>query len=258
MMEVQFGYILKSLFLPPGGLLLLAFLGLVLRRRRPAAGTALVLLALLTLWVLSLPLTAGHLAASLEHTAPIEADAPLSRGPGAIVVLGAGRYPAAPEYGGRDMASDRLLQRLQYAAELHRRTGLPLLVSGGRLGGWERAEAALMRDVLGRSFATPVRWLETDSLNTEQNARFSADILRRAGIGQVYVVTHAMHMPRALDAFARAGLSAVPAPTVYHRRGRAPRLMDWLPDARALALSRDALHEYVGRLWYSLRHGSVP
>lgn len=251
--EVSFGYVLKGLALPPGGPVLLALLGLLVSARARRTGLTLAAVGLASLWLLSLPATARWLAAAVE-TVPALTAPEAAEGVGAIVVLGASRYPQAPEYDGRDMAGARLLQRLQYAAHLHARTGLPLLVSGGRLGGWATSEAVVMREVLQQSFLTPVRWLEEQSLNTEQNARFSAEILAREGIGRVYVVTHALHMPRALESFRRAGLEAVPAPTAFSGGRGVNALVDWLPDAQALWLGRDALHEIIGRLWYRVRH----
>ena len=69
----------------------------------------------------------------------LQADAPLAQRAlageeaqraGAIVVLGGGRYDEAPEYGD-DTISLAGLRRVRYAAVLQRRTGLPVLVSGG-------------------------------------------------------------------------------------------------------------------------------
>ena len=49
----------------------------------------------------------------------------------AILVFLAGRTWRAPELGGDDGLSALSLQRLHHAVYLHRRTGLPLAVSGG-------------------------------------------------------------------------------------------------------------------------------
>lgn len=256
MSEVEFGYVLKGLFLPPGGCAMLVLLGLALLARWRAVGVTLLVVGAVSLWVLATPMVAGALVRGLETAPPLDGLRPEAAGAGAIVVLGSNRYAQAPEYGRRDVAGARLLQRLQYAAYLHARTGLPILTTGGRLGGWEVSEAAVMREVLRESFGTPVAWVEERSENTEQNARYSRDILVAAGVTRVLVVTHATHMPRALESFRRAGLEAVPAPTVFHLPSGKHSLVDWLPDAAHLQLSRDALHEHIGRAWYRLRYGA--
>ena len=108
-----------------------------------------------------------------------------------------------------------------------------------------------MRDALDRDFGVEVKWTEPLSRNTLENAGLSAGILRGAGVGAVYLVTHAWHMPRARGAFEQAGLAVVPAPTAFTTR-RKPGVLAWVPDARALRDSSAALHEMLGRAWYRL------
>ena len=172
-------------------------------------------------------------------------------GAGAIVVLGGGRNRGALEYGGEtlDAAS---LGRVRYGARLARLTGLPLLVSGGRPDGGGASEADLMAQVLEREFGTPVRWRESKSINTIEDARLCAAILAAAGIRRVILVTDATHMQRASGRFRAAGLQVVPAPTNY-RVQRAHTPVDWLPSARGLSKSSRALREWIGTLWSSAR-----
>ena len=91
-------------------------------------------------------------AALLERSAPLFS-APQARTAQAIVVL-TGATASMVE-----------------AARLHRQTGLPVLASGGD------GEAAAIKTHLEKRLQTPVKWTEGNSLNTEQNARFSAEIL---------------------------------------------------------------------------------
>ena len=95
------------------------------------------------------------------------------------------------------------------AARLHRQTGLPVLASGGD------GEAAAIKNHLEKSLRTPVKWTEGNSLNTEQNARFSADILAKAQVSKIILVTHAMHMRRAQAMFIDQGFEVLPAPTDF-------------------------------------------
>jgi uncharacterized SAM-binding protein YcdF (DUF218 family) len=243
---------MSALLLLPFSLILLCALGLMLRRRWPRFGVSLSLLALLALTLLSTRPGAMLIIAPLERLNPPFA---LSKAVGAqaIVVLGAGRIANAPEYAGEDVPSAIALQRLRYAAKLHRDTGLPVLVSGGMPDGAKISEAAIMGRVLREDFVVPVRWLEEHSNNTEENARDSAAILQQAGIRRILLVTDAIHMPRARQAFERTGLAVVAAPTVFHSAERST-IVDIFPRSRWLQRSDYAAHEWLGIGWYWLRH----
>ncbi len=240
--------LVKAVILPPGSLVLLMVAALALWVRRPRLARRLLLAATVLTWVLSLPLVAGSLLALLQSE-PLPRDFAFGRVQ-AIVVLGAGRYRNAPEYQG-DTANALALERLRYAAWLQRKSGLPVLVSGGSPDG-DTPEALFMKTVLEQEFGVPVRWVESGSRTTWENARESRRILAAEGIDTILLVTHAWHMPRARYAFEQAGFRVVPAGTRFHR-GDGSLLRDVLPDARALQESRYALHELIGLIWYRLR-----
>ena len=110
-----------------------------------------------------------------------------------------------------------------------------------------------MADTLQQDYGIEADLLESRSQNTAENALFSAEILRRKGIGRVYLVTHAWHMPRAKAAFERHGIVVIPAPTGFVSRGEGLILADWIPQSTALAGSSFAIHEWLGLVWYQLR-----
>ncbi|MFN3920650.1 MAG: YdcF family protein, partial [Methylohalobius sp.] len=230
--------LLESIVLPPVSPLILAVVGLWLRRN------VLTLIALLFLYLAAIPLVSQWLSQKLEVYPPLDPNRlPTAQ---AIVVLGATRYPKAPEYGG-DTVGSLGLERLRYAAWLKRRTGLPILASGGRPLGEKKAEAELMQEVL-TEFGTPATWLETDSRNTFENARNSAAILKRQGIDAIFLVTSAFHLPRAAEAFKHQGLSVIPAGTRFTRPGPLESgLFAFLPNPAALCRTSLALHEFLGR-----------
>ncbi|RLJ67784.1 YdcF family protein [Sulfurisoma sediminicola] len=239
--------LVAAFLLPPLDALLLVGLGWALWRRRPRLARGLVGAGALLLFVLSLPVVGDALLRTLEGE-PVNAEA--MRQAQAIVVLGGGRYREAPEYGG-DTAGKETLLRLRYAARLQRETGLPLLVSGGKPDGGDLSEAETMRAALIHDFGVPVRWVEGASDDTRQNARFSAELLRRDGVSRVLLVTHAWHMPRAMRSFAAAGIAVTPAPTFFHRAPLTP--LDFLPRPEGLLASRHAMHEWIGLVWTAWR-----
>lgn len=241
--------LLTALILPPTGPILLALCGLWLTRRHPRLGRGLALGALLGLLALATPRVADALMQSLERYAPITAP-DLARAQ-AIVILGGGTYYAAPEYGG-DTVGRWALERVRYGVYLQRRSRLPILATGGAPQGG-RPEALTMQDAIERDLGGQVKWLETASRDTAENARFSARILKAAGISRIALVSHGWHLPRAVACFEREGLQVFPAPTAY--RTHAPdaplRLM---PTADALLGSSKAVHEWLGILAQQLAH----
>ena len=236
--------IAAALVLPPAGLVLAAFFGLWLARRHPRTGRAIAFLATLMLLALSLPLVSDALVRSLEVGPPIS-EADLARAQ-AIVILGSDMYYAAPEYGGNDTVNASALERLRYGVTLQKRSALPILVTGGSpFGG--RPEAEAMKEVIERDFYGKVQWVERGSRDTQENALYSARILKGAGIERIALVSQAWHLRRASEHFRAQGLEVIPAPTGYATRAR-----DWLaqglPSAGALAASSRALLEWLGIL----------
>lgn len=245
--------LVAALILPPAGPLLLALLGLWLAtaksRRVRSGGLWLASLSLLGLLVLSLPVVGRALMAPLENHRPVT-PAQL-RQIQAIVILGGGTYYDAPEYGG-DTVGRATLERLRYGARLARDTRLPLLVTGGApLGG--RPEGELMREVLEGEFGVKVRWVEGNSRDTAENAALSATMLKAAGVSRIALVSNGWHLPRAVPLFERQGLTVTPAPIAFSTS--APNVWaGFLPGG--LGTSSEALHEYLGRLFYRLREST--
>ena len=244
----------SALLLPPLNLVLVCTVGLLLHRRHPRLGLALGGGALGLLLLLSTPAGALLLVAPLEcRTAALGS----ARGTGAqaIVVLGGGRISDAPEYDGNDIPSIQALTRLYYAARLQRESGLPLLTTGGMPDGAAVSEAAIMARVLREEFSRPVAWMEGRSNTTAENAQFSAPILRQAGVRRILLVTDAIHMPRSRAVFEKTGLAVIPAPTIFFSHERLTAL-DFLPSGEGLRRSHYAMHEWIGLVWYWLRHRS--
>ncbi|HYB32691.1 MAG TPA: YdcF family protein [Steroidobacteraceae bacterium] len=244
-MFVTLKSLLHTLLLPPGGPLLLAGAGLWLLLRRRAsdaarkAGVALAVAGLATLWLLSTLVVADALARLAEHYPPLDLSRPV-RGQ-AIVILGGGTARMAPEYGG-PAAGFELLERVSYGAYVARHTGLPVLVSGSA------NEALAMSAVLARDFGIRTRWVDGQSGDTFENARFSARLLKADGITRIVLVTSSTHEWRAAQEFMSAGLSVEPAPAHVLAPPPVHPLIDYLPTPRGLARSTEGMYEILGNV----------
>jgi len=116
--------------------------GLILLRRFRKIGVILIVFALLVFTSSSLPVISKAIRPGFnESTAATSAEMAAAE---AIGILGGGLYVNAPEYG-EDTLSGSALEGALYGAYLHRRTGKPLLVTGGRPENTKLSEAEAMR-----------------------------------------------------------------------------------------------------------------
>lgn len=242
-MFVTLKTLLHTLILPPAGLLLVAFAGIWLARtggaaRARRAGWTLLLAALGTLWLLSIPVVANLLSKAAERTAAFDLARP-TEAQAIVILAGSTARLGAPEYGGEPAADGGLLERISYGAFLAHRTALPVLVTG------TAPEAQAMRVTLARDFGVQARWVENQSRDTFDNAQLSARILRAQGVTRILLVTAATHEWRASAEFASAGFVVVPAPVHMWTQPRR-NLFSFLPSAIALLESTEAVYELLG------------
>jgi uncharacterized SAM-binding protein YcdF (DUF218 family) len=230
---------------------LVAAMCLMMKRRR--AAVVIATLAFVGLWIGSMPVVAQALLGGLENRYPA---LPVAATPtaDAIIVLGgsvSGRHPPARPSLGLNSASSRVW----YAAELYRagKAKVVVVAAGGRppATSLQQAEAdavAEMLVVLG--VPRSAIHLETESINTRENAANTRPILVQLGVRRVLLITSAQHMPRAVKTFykvwAHSGIEITAAPTdvTVPASGASPFL--WIPSPNALQGVSRALKEYAG------------
>jgi uncharacterized SAM-binding protein YcdF (DUF218 family) len=226
----------RSLILPPSGPLILAVIGLLLVRRWRRLGGALVITGIASLWLCATPAVADFLMRMAERYPSLDAGKPLNAQ--AVVILGGGGVRYAPEYGGPAVEGPTL-DRLVYGAFIARRASLPILVTG------THEEAVAMSTTLSRDLGVSAHWIEDQSGDTFENARFSARLLRADGIHRILVVTNSAHEWRAAHEFMAAGFEVIPAPV----GGDAPRAhppLGYVPGPEGLGRSYEAVYELLG------------
>jgi uncharacterized SAM-binding protein YcdF (DUF218 family) len=240
--------VLAALALPPAAPLLLALLGVLVATRRRRAGLVLAFAGIALAWMLSTHAVGLLLA---RHLAPPVAalQTPGLQRVQAIVVLGGGVLPQAPEYG-IAQPSPQTLARLRYGAWLARHSGKPLAFAGGV--GWAAAgtrtasEGAVAQRVLKEEYGLTLGWLDDRSRDTAENARRMEQLLQRDKVRRIALVTDATHMARAAAAFRAAGFEVLPAPTDFPVAAGRP-LLEWLPSDEGVKLCRQVLREWLAR-----------
>ena len=249
--------VLAALALPPVPLLLLVLVGARLLLPRRGLGWLVIVVSVVLLWLSACSGAARALgqlllppppALSFDRVRELRAEAAAKK-PLAIVILGAGSEPFAPEYGVSSLQPSSL-ERLRYGIWLAGQTGAPLAFSGGV--GWAQqgstSEARVAAKIAADEFGRPIRWIESESRDTRENAALTMALLKPAGIDHVVLVTHGYHMPRALRAFTEAAGPAVriePAPMGLARNLETPTL-EWLPSAAGFRDMRQLLRELAG------------
>ncbi len=245
----------SQLLLPPGGPVLLGVVGLVFWKQR--WGRGLILLSFASLWLLSSEPVRDMLTRPLEFRYPVLDLNRVKTDGTAIVLLGGGIYENAPEYGGSDELGRYALMRTVYAADIARKSGLDVYATGGRpLSQSDEPEGEIMRRwLLKFGIAEQYLFAETVADTTWENAAYMQKMLSAKGVHRVILVTSAWHMPRAVWCFESHGVDVVPAPADFLTEQEPYDLRSYLPRWTVLNDSGQALHEYLGLLWYRIRFG---
>lgn len=254
--------LLTTLLLPPTPLLLTVLLGVGLVARKPRLGWSVVVGSVALVWGSCSTEVAARLQSALGlDAAPMAAERiqaiaeALSRDPElrtrtAVLVLGGGRESFAPEYHAASL-SDTSLRRLRHGLWLGRRTGAAVGFSGG--SGWAQpgpeAEADIAARIASEEFGQSLRWVESASRDTRENAEMALAMLRADGVAHVLLVTHGWHMRRALRAFeaeAGPGGARIEAVPMGLAASEEHGLLGWLPSSAGLKHTRALLREQLG------------
>lgn len=232
-------------------LLLLALLFFIIRWRKLAFSTALSGLLWVGLW--STPAFNILAGSYLEQRYPYVAPANLAQAD-AIVVLGGHTAQNRSNWFLPDSAS-RTSSRVRMAADIYHAGRAPIIIlSGAALDGGV-SEAQMMTHTLTQ-FNVPASATlqEEQSLTTEGNGFYSAQLLREHQLRHVLLVTSALHMPRAMAVFKKQGVDVVAAPAPPQIVAPTDTSFSlWLPNIHTLQSSRSIIKEYLGMTIYWVR-----
>jgi uncharacterized SAM-binding protein YcdF (DUF218 family) len=234
--------------------LILGFVALVLMRRSNHKSAAVcIVLAIAVVWFSATPLVAEQFYRNLEARYP---PIPVTKVPqaGCIILLGGVVAPPVPPRVDADYTE--AVDRLFKATELYRAGKARWLIVSAGNQPWSAspwAEADLLRDQL-MAWGVPKEsiFLEGSSRNTRENAVYSKNAIDSIGCGTSLLVTSAAHMPRALAAFKSVGADVFPVSADVRITERAvPGMMEFFPNAAALAMTSEAIREWIG--WWIYR-----
>lgn len=208
-------------------------------------GQVLLGFALVAHWIASTPVFANWLELRLKSQFPPQSIERLPQSDAVIVLGGVAANLGNPA------------DRIMHALRIYRAGKASLIViSGGNLQQVGVPESQLIADLLVELGAPrSALILETGSRNTRENALNTAAIFEKNGWRNGLLVTSGAHMPRALAAFRKVGLSVTPTATDISVGPffLLSSFLDLLPDAWALGRTMIAIKEMIGISVYRYR-----
>lgn len=223
-----------------------AAVGLVLvALRRYRSGGALIGLACLWLWLCATPAFAGWLQHTLERPYPQHQPSAYPHAD-AIMLVGGGKLP--PLHGWNSKTDPALDTPLGMVLALYRADKASNIVISAGVYTSGKLVALLHEQGVPAAAIHPAG----DSLTTRQDAVLATPILRKMEASRILLVTYPVHMPRSAAVFRHRGFNVVAAPSLASHDSTLGASA-WIPSHKALLLTRDCLHEYLGLAWYRLR-----
>ena len=179
----------------------------------------------------------------------------------AIVILSGGAHKA----GGlrpHDELTKESLKRIYHGVKVYRelRSHIPIIFTGGsgnpfkqRKGIGKVAESFLLTaGVLKEDIR-----IEDSSRDTYESGvevkRILDNRFPEMTNHKVFLVTSAIHLPRATKVFQRLGLNPIPAPSSYDSGPLDYNPLSFLPSIGSFTTSTAAIHEWIGIVGYRLR-----
>ena len=232
----------------PVNLLLVFALAAIWFGRRAIATFSIVAL----LAIGALPIGAWMIEPLEDRFPPPPADMPAPYG---LIVLG-GAIDDEMGLARGQVSLGEGAERLTQTVMLSRRfPDARIVYTGGNnsLHGGETSEATDARKLLSALGVDIKRIaIETKSRNTDENARFTRDMLQPNADQRWLLITSAWHMPRSMGLFRKAGFNLVAFPVDYRSTGG---IGDWQFNngpMRGLRIFDLAAHEWTGLFFYWL------
>jgi len=247
--------LLSTLILPLPILWLMIFTGFashLLKKKRLAR--IFLVMAICWLGLISTPWLPNALVGSLERTYPpiLSIDQSASPVPIYIMVLGAGHTDDKTLPPNSQLSAAVLGRLIEGIRLYHAIPGSQLVLSGPK-GEQTESQSVILAQTAGFLGGSAD---DICQFTTTKNTADEAETYRLTfGIqNKLYLVTNAVHMPRAIYLFGREGINVTAAPTNFLiKKGSVSHpFTAFIPRSDNLFKMETAMHEYVGMLWTKL------
>ena len=240
--------IIEAFLFPPGIVVTVLVVIAVYLRKRTKSGAVMCAVLAAVCWAGAARVVTRAVLRPLERAYSVPAKAE-----GDVIVLlcgGAGDVPI--DISAAAALYPATMQRTYAVARLQKKTGLPVIVSGGAPFSDTPEAVAAARYLAELGIPKDKIVTEEASRDTFENAAFTLKLCREKGYKKIILVTSGYHMPRSVYLFKKAGCTEI-VPYPYGHlapAARRLRLRDFLPGDTS-DLTR-ALNEYAGLAYYHL------
>jgi uncharacterized SAM-binding protein YcdF (DUF218 family) len=250
--------VLPLLMLPLAWVSYLCLYALMSKRKMP------LVLALMLLWISSLPYTSDQLMRWVEDDALKTPAQDMPNVP--FIVVLSGMIHAVPTTSSSQAQNtaqvewsdpDRFFSGIELYQTQSSSHPVKLIFTGGVIPWWPQSPSEghyLAEKAQQMGVPRSQILITADVSDTAQEALAVKDLIDKHSTEQtptLLLVTSAFHMPRAKRVFEQAGLDVIPYPVDFKVNLKETTIMDFIPDAKALEHTQLGLRELMGRVAYS-------
>jgi uncharacterized SAM-binding protein YcdF (DUF218 family) len=147
------------------------------------------------------------------------------------------------------ISRDRLLKGIFIA----KKNNQPLIYTGGVGVGYKNTSEADIALEFVKNFKDINFMLENKAKTTYENGLEIKKWLQNNQYDQIYLITSAIHMKRSIGVFDNLNIDYIPLVSNYSYSHKLSWL-DYLPNRGCLRSNMQAIHEWIGLLWYSINN----
>jgi len=250
--------ILSNILISPGifiiALLLILLLSMVSRYQK--YGRILLIKIIILAYLLSIEPVKDLIVQPLEKSfSPISKER-IEDGD-CYIVLGGGIYDNAPTSLGENtgIPTPGALTRIVEGVKLYKVNPKKIIISGGIVYSGDKSEGSIYKKIM-IDLGVPSEDIivEGRSKTTEENAKYTKEIMIKRKYKKAVLVTSATHMKRSVYIFEKKGVEVIPAPTGYISRYKENYGIDsYFPNSVNFVGVTAAIWEYIGLIFYKFK-----
>jgi uncharacterized SAM-binding protein YcdF (DUF218 family) len=195
------------------------------------------------IWIFSSNFWINYFICKAERDIKIDIDGDV------IVFLSGGNSDFVDILAGDNYLSESSSSRLFAAYKLHKKTGLPIILTGGKVFDYKADSIIALKNLILLGVDKKKIFFEESSKDTYENAFYSKKICDEKRFKKPILVTESLHIKRSILSFKKVGFKEVGVyPSVYYCHKLS--FKDFLPSD--FYFHRKYFYEVIGKIYYKL------